>query len=369
MTHRYQKTLLTLLAFFLVGFGWLGGLGPVAEANVTLLSFDVAPSTTSLTELNVSWETATETGTVGFRVKRSTTNNVQEATTVTTMPSTGSATSGAPYAWTDSGLATGQTYYYWLYELKDDGTEDPITPNPEAGTPGGDSSPTNTPTPTATQIPANTPTVIVATQTPTNVPTVPRGTVASPTPIPTSQATDTPIGDAPTQQPTNTSVPVAQGQPTNTSVPIAQIQLTNTPVVSVPTPIIEGSTPNPDLPTPEVKAGATVGVVSEDSAQPTNQTLQVPPTPTQVLDAAVASETTSDMTPTTEATPQAVAQEPASGAAPSTERLARPTATPRPAATTESSSDSGSLLLILGGASLFGAVVLALAALVIWRRR
>ena len=47
MTYRYQKTLLTLLTFFLVGFSWLGGLRPVAEANVTLLSFDVARSTTS----------------------------------------------------------------------------------------------------------------------------------------------------------------------------------------------------------------------------------------------------------------------------------------------------------------------------------
>ena len=148
--------------------------------------------------------------------------------------------------------------------------------------------------------------------------------------------------------------------------------MTNTPVVSVSTPIVEGPTPNPDLPTPEVKAGATVGVVLEDRAAPADQTLQVPPTPTQVLDAAAASGTTSDVTPTpetTNSTPQAVAQEAASGSAPSTERLARPTATPRPSATAELGSGSGSLLLILGGASLFGAVVLALAALVIWRRR
>ena len=382
MTHRYQKTLLTLLTFFLVGFSWMGGLAPMAEANVTLLSFDVTRSTTSPSELNVAWETATETGTVGFRVKRSTTNNVLGATTVATKQSAGSATSGGTYEWTDSGLTAGQTYYYWLVELKDDTTEELITPNPESETPGSDSLPTSTPTVTATQLPTNTPTVINATQTPTNVPTVPRGTVASP--IPTVQATDTPIGEAPTLQPTNTSVPVAQGQPTNTSVPvaqgqptntsvpIAQVQATNTPVVSVSTPIVEGSTPDPGLPTPEVKDGATVAAVLENRAAPADQTLQVPPTPTQVLDAAVANEMTSDVTPTPEttiSTPQAVAQESTSGSAPSTERLARPTATPRPSASDESSSGSGSLLLILGGASLFGAVVLALAALVIWRRR
>jgi hypothetical protein len=186
------------------------------------------------------------------------------------------------------------------------------------------------------------------------------------------QPTETPRDSTPTQQPTNTSVPVPQGQSTNTPVPVAQVQLTNTPVVSVSAPTVEGSAPDLGLTTPEVKAGATVDVALENGAAPADQTLQVPPTPTQVLDAATTSGTTSDVTPlpeTTNSTPQAVAQEAASGSAPSSERLARPTATPRPTATAESSSDSGSLLLILGGASLFGAVVLALVALVIWRRR
>lgn len=374
MTHRYQKTLFLLLTFLLVGFSWLGGSRPVAEANVTLLSFDVARSATNPeNRLIVTWETATETDMVGFRIRRSTTANVQEATTVATQPRAGTATSGATYEWTDEGLTTGQTYYYWLYELKDTGTEELITPNPESETPGSESSPTSTPTVIATQIPTTTPTEIGTEKTPTNTPTVPRvaGPSATPT-TPAAQATDTPVGDAPTPQPTNTSVPVAQGQPTNTSVPVAQVQATNTPVVSVPTPIVEGATPNPDLATPVVEAGATAETGLQGSVAPTDQTLQVPPTPTLVLDAAAASGTASDVTPTSETTdptPQAVAQEAASGSAPSTERLARPTATPRPAASDESGSDSGSLLLILGGASLFGAVLLALAALVIWRRR
>ena len=147
----------------------------MAEANVTLISFDVTRSTTSPIELNLSWETGSETGTVGFRVKRSITSNLQEATSVATKPSEGSATSGETYEWTNSGLTTGRTYYYWLYELKDDGTEDLITPIPKSETPGGESSPTNVPTATATQLPTNTPTVINTSQTPTNVPT-PRGT-------------------------------------------------------------------------------------------------------------------------------------------------------------------------------------------------
>ena len=41
MTHRFQKTLLVLLTFVLVAFSWLGQFGLTAEANVTLVSFDV----------------------------------------------------------------------------------------------------------------------------------------------------------------------------------------------------------------------------------------------------------------------------------------------------------------------------------------
>lgn len=375
MTHRFQKTLLVLLTLVLVGFSWLGRFGLTAEANVTLVSFDVARGAAP-TGLDVVWETATETDLVGFRVKRSTTSDQQGATTVATVPQQGTATTGASYTYPDGNLTTGQTYYYWLYELTSNGEEVLITPNPESETPGGLSSPTSTPTLTPTTVPTQQPTMTPTTQVsvpkqPTSTPTVPQGVNPSSTPTtPPSEATatftvppqvtNTPIGNAPLQQPTNTSVPVAQGQPTNT------------PIVSVPTPIVEGAVANPDLPTPEVKAGATVGPALEDGAQPADQTLQVPPTPTQVLDAAAASGTTSDVTPTpetTESTPQAIAQESTSGSAASTERLARPTATPRPTATAESGSGSGSLLLILGGASLFGAVMLALAALVIWRRR
>ena len=238
---------------------------------------------------------------VGFRVKRSTTNDQQGATTVATVPQQGTATTGASYTYPDGNLTTGQTYYYWLYELTSNGEEVLITPNPESETPGGLSSPTNTPTSTPTTVPTQQPTMTPTTQVsapkqPTSTPTVPQGVNPSPTPTtpPTEatatftvppQVTNTPVGNAPLQQPTNTSVPVAEGQPTNT------------PGVSVPTPIVEGAVANPDLPTPEVKAGATVGTALEDDAQPADQTLQVPPTPTQALDAAAASGTTSDVTP------------------------------------------------------------------------
>ena len=386
MTYRCQRILFPLLVLFLVGFSWLGGFAPTTEAAVGLLYFQIDPAGAGATEINLKWATETETDTAGFVIKRSATGIVQDATIVADVPSTGSASTGDTYEFTDSDLTTGSTYTYWLYELTSTGGET-LLGGPVSAKAGATGTETSTPMPTATsiatqQLPANTPTETSVVKTPTNTPTATRVVGPSATPTFTAQATatftvqpqaiDTPNGDAPTQQPTNTSVPVAQGQATNTSVPIAQGQATNTPVVSVTTPIVKGATPNPDLLTPEVKAGATVGAIVEERAASTDQTLQVPSTPTQVLDAAAASGTTSDVTPmpeTTNSTPQAVAEEAASGSAPSTERLARPTATPRPTATAELGSGSGSLLLILGGASLFGAVVLALAALVIWRRR
>ena len=369
MTHRCQRILLPLLVLFLVGFSWLGGFAPTTEAAVGLTVFEAIPGT-SATQIKVKWATESEIDTAGFRVKRSVTSNLQDATTVTSVPNNGSPSSGAEYEFIDSGLTEGTTYTYWLYELTNLGAEKLLTSGNPASATAGASSSTNTQTPIATPTadPSRT-----ATPASTNTPISTNTPAATATFTVSPQAPSTPRDDAPpTPQPTNTSVPVPQGQATNTSVPIVQVQLTNTPVVSVPTPIIEGATSNPTLPTPEVKIGATVGAVLEEGAAPADQTLQVPSTPTQVLDAAAASGTSSDVTPTPEtmdSTPPAVAQEAASGSAPSTERLARPTATPRPSATAESSSGSGSLLLILGGASLFGAVVLALAALVIWRRR
>ena len=297
---------------------------------------------------------------VGFRVKRSTTANVQDAITPTSWPNagnwqnTGSAATGACVRIHGSRLDPGQTYYYWLYELTSTGgvdlLNDGIPASATAVAPNADEY-TNADLHTHAD-PADATAHSYAHEHPVSTNThgkhehadrheyadKPQTPAATATFAVSPQPTDTPSGAAPTQQPTNTSVPVPQGQSTNTPVPVAQVQLTNTPVVSVSTPTVEGLTPNLGLTTPEVKAGATVGVVLENSAAPADQTLQVPPTPTQVLDAAAASGTTSDVTPlpeTTNSTPQAVAEEAASGSAPSTERLARPTATPRPSATAE----------------------------------
>lgn len=74
-------------------------------------------------EVIVSWATESETNVVGFRVKRSTLPLVQTATVVATVPSTGSATTGAEYQIVDHGLTPGQPYYYWLVEIDSSATE------------------------------------------------------------------------------------------------------------------------------------------------------------------------------------------------------------------------------------------------------
>lgn len=390
MMCRNKKTPCLLFAILVIGFVWLSGSGPVAQANVTLLSFDVVRDITP-TALKVQWETASETGTVGFSIKRSETNNLQQANVVQTVPNRGSATGGGVYEVTDSGLTTGQTYYYWLIELRDDNSEQVLSDNPESESPGDSASPTNTPTHTATSVPTqptftktptatavstqpaatNTPTATaVGTQaTSTTTPTAPRSNLtatptatlpgATPTFTPPAQPSDTPgAGSSPTPIPTST--PLAASPTTATDAPVAA---GTTPVV----------TPSPAVTEPLVRAGETVGADQEGIEQPTEQTLQVPSSPTQTTDTAETSgEAAVGVTPTVQSvdpTPQAVVQGLESGESEPAERLARPTATPRPTTTGESEDSSGSLLLILGGASLCGAVALALAALVIWRRR
>ena len=145
-----------LVALFVVGFSWLAGTKPPVEAAVTLVSFEVERVSTP-TNLKVKWETETELDVVGFRVKRSTTNNIAQAVTAATVPSSGSATRGAVYETLDTGgdagLTTGQTYFYWLYELKSDGSEALVTETPKSQSPGVPIPPTNTPLATATTPP------------------------------------------------------------------------------------------------------------------------------------------------------------------------------------------------------------------------
>lgn len=133
-TYRHSR-LRNHLAGFVLFVLLLSATLP-ALAAVGLTYFEALPGTGSA-QVIIRWGTETETDTVGFRVKRSTEPLVQSATTVATLPGLGSATSGAEYAITDSGLAVGQTYYYWLFELLSWGEENVLTQGVQVVAPGG----------------------------------------------------------------------------------------------------------------------------------------------------------------------------------------------------------------------------------------
>ena len=128
--HRFGAVFVACMVLVLV----LSGVLP-ALAAVGLLTFEAVPGTRA-GEVIVRWETATETNVVGFRVMRSIQPLVQTGTVITTMPSTGSTTSGAVYEVIDPGLTPGQIYYYWLLELTNSGQQNVLTQGIQALAPG-----------------------------------------------------------------------------------------------------------------------------------------------------------------------------------------------------------------------------------------
>ena len=74
--------------------------------------------------VDVTWETATEQGTAGFRLYRREGENgdflpVSEDHFVQSL---GGPTSGASYSYSDDQVEAGKTYYYQLEEIEADGT-------------------------------------------------------------------------------------------------------------------------------------------------------------------------------------------------------------------------------------------------------
>lgn len=129
-SHRFGALLVACMVLMMV----VSGVVP-ALAAVGLISFDAVPGTRA-GEVIVRWETATETNVVGFRVMRSSQPLVQTSTVIATVPSRGSAVTGAAYEVTDSGLTTGQTYYFWLLELTNSGQQNVLTQGIQAVAPG-----------------------------------------------------------------------------------------------------------------------------------------------------------------------------------------------------------------------------------------
>ena len=130
-SHRFGALLLVACMVLIMA---LSGVAP-ALAAVGLISFDAVPGTRA-GDVIVRWETATETNVVGFRVVRSSQPLVQTSTVIATVPSRGSATTGAAYEVTDSGLTPGQVYYYWLLELTNSGQQNVLTQGIRVVAPG-----------------------------------------------------------------------------------------------------------------------------------------------------------------------------------------------------------------------------------------
>lgn len=88
---------------------------------VTLLYFNAASQETSVI---LSWATWVETNNRGFRVLRSATNNIADATELAFIVGTGFGTAGgATYQYIDQSVMRGERYTYWLVDVDYDGFE------------------------------------------------------------------------------------------------------------------------------------------------------------------------------------------------------------------------------------------------------
>lgn len=189
---------------------------PVA-ASVEIIFFRAVSGENKIT---LEWETETETDFLGFIVYRSSTDDLDDATSISSLiPAQGlPPTGGAPYAYDDTSVDDNVIYYYWLGTLDNGQTEPNDYQGPVGATTQGGVG-ISTPTPTSSAPPATT-----ATNTP----------VASPT----SNGSATEVATtAPTRQNGTATV-----NPTATVAPSPTIDLT-------PSRIPAGTFPQPPTPT------------------------------------------------------------------------------------------------------------------------
>ena len=87
--------------------------------------------------VELAWETASELNNLGFHLYRSTTaGGIYERITATAIPGLGSSPKGANYAYLDTGLENGVTYYYKLEDIETTGKtklHGPVAAMPVAG--------------------------------------------------------------------------------------------------------------------------------------------------------------------------------------------------------------------------------------------
>ena len=200
-----------------------------------------ATSTTS--QITINWTTITESNTLGFYLTRATTIDGSFEKITGDINATGSDTSGSSYAYADSSVVSGQTYYYKLVVLNDDGSVQQTTAPISAAL---TSQATSTVTATATRTLTPTRTL---TRTPTRTLTP---TYRTPTPFLT--ATQGPV----------TALPVdpTLSYPTSSTFPEAELTTEST-VIGVPT-----ETPHPEnthtlTPTPTLSDTPQAGILDK----------------------------------------------------------------------------------------------------------
>jgi hypothetical protein len=345
---RYTLRFLPLIALLLSLF-----VSAVpAQANVGLSYFRVTPGS-GAAQVVVQWATETETDTAAFIIRRGVSADFAQGADIQTVQATGQAVGGEEYEYTDNGVTAGQRYYYWLIEFTTGGERNQLGEVQEI-TPGATATATTPPTAT---VPAPTATPPAATATPAatqppvaNNPTA--TTAAQPLVQNTVAAVDTPIPAA-TTPPINPPAAAATAAPVN-------------PVITTPDSVSAAV----DTPVVAVDPAATVGVDAERREEQPAEALQAAPGETSAVEGQGlnSAERPSGETAQSETPPAALAETaPAQEAAPQAQ-LVRPTATPRPSETSDSGSNSNSLLLVIGGGSVCGAALLALAVFFVWRR-
>lgn len=191
-----------------------------ASAAVTISAFDASRQAGSVV---LTWMTGTEVNNLGFNLYRSTSPGLRKDTLISgpgMIPSKSFGdVMGQSYSFTDTSVATNQTYYYTLESIDTSSAAELF--GPAAAPPGAvPAAATPTATKTSTRIP---------TPTKTAIPTATRTS----TPPPTSIATNTPAPATTTRTPT--------GQATR-----ATAQLSPTPVPKVAVAVPQASaTPRP----------------------------------------------------------------------------------------------------------------------------
>jgi signal peptidase I len=246
------------------------------SAAVTVSSFTVKAQGN---QVQATWTTASEINNVGFNILRSTSQNgTYSRVNGSIIPSQcfGCIT-GRNYAFTDSSASAGQTYFYKLQSVDNNGGTHLFGPATTS---------TSGATATSTKVPATaTRTATAIAKTPTNTP-IPSNTVP-PNTIPPNASTAMSAPDASTPTPTTTSSPM---QPTATYVP----RITAPAQVAVAVPVATSTRPGPSVPARPVA-----------TAQP-SPAAQAAPAPAAV----------EELDPASEDVPEEQAAEPAPSAIP-----------------------------------------------------